>query len=171
MPAQYLGALPHHGRVACWPVTRRPVFHWPAVRDDELVGHGHSNAERQAVLAGAGCVYSLNRCHDDRPTRMCKRLGQGLWAVPCPKELNGIPMIVARQMDARDFAQMNIASTDEMPELACTQPLVQGIALHPYLSWVSPAACATCVARCNVCVPGVIGSGCGSPHPVPSAGM
>ena len=118
-------------------------------RGDELVGHGHTNAERQGVLdeaderalllrcrermrerqrrarRAAGCrrgspracstpdllaetgyAYTLNWCHDDQPMPMRTRGGQRLWAVPYPQELNDIPMIVARQMDAKDFAQM-----------------------------------------------------------------
>jgi allantoinase len=144
-------------------------------RGDELVGHGHSNAERQGVLdeaaerellvlcrdrmqtesgarvdgwlspwisesretpdllAETGYRYTLNWCHDDQPLRMKTRDGQGLWAVPYPQELNDIPMIVARQMDGKDFAQMIIDNTDEMLEQSRNQPLVQGIALHPYL--------------------------------------
>jgi allantoinase len=144
-------------------------------RGDELVGHGHSNAERQGallepaerellllcrdhmasksgadvkgwlspwisescstpdLLAETGYTYTLNWCHDDQPMRMRTRDGKGLWAVPYPQELNDIPMIVVRQMDAKDFAQMVIDNTDEMLEQSRTQPLVQGIALHPYL--------------------------------------
>ena len=144
-------------------------------RGDELVGHGHSNAERQGgldetaerellmlcrdrmqaesgarvggwlspwisesrktpdLLAETGYRYTLNWCHDDQPIRMRTRDGQGLWAVPYPQELNDIPMIVARQMDGKDFAQMIIDNTDEMLEQSRSQPLVQGIALHPYL--------------------------------------
>ena len=146
-----------------------------AARGDELVGHGHSNAERQgdldeaserALLAGCrqritelsgqapagwlspwisesratpdllaetGYRYTLNWCHDDQPVRMRTSAGRDLWAVPYPQELNDIPMIVARQMDMADFAQMIIDQTDEMLEQARTQPLVMGIALHPYL--------------------------------------
>jgi allantoinase len=144
-------------------------------RGDELVGHGHSNAERQAalgeagerellalcrsrmlehsgsapagwlspwisespltpdLLAETGYRYTLNWCHDDQPVRMRTRCGRGLWAVPYPQELNDIPMIVARQMDAKDFAQMIVDQFEEMLEQSRTQPLVMGIALHPYL--------------------------------------
>jgi hypothetical protein len=42
-------------------------------------------------------------------------------------------MIVARQMDAQDFCQMIIDNFDEMLLQARQQPLVMGIALHPYL--------------------------------------
>ncbi|HET9206672.1 MAG TPA: polysaccharide deacetylase family protein [Burkholderiaceae bacterium] len=144
-------------------------------RGDELVGHGHTNAERQGafdeaierellvrcrdrmrhgsgvaprgwlspwiseiwhtpdLLAETGYSYTLNWCHDDQPMRMRTRDGRGLWAVPYPQELNDVPMIVARQMDAKDFAQMVIDQLDEMLEQARAQPLVMGIALHPYL--------------------------------------
>ena len=144
-------------------------------RGDELVGHGHSNAERQGgfdeagerellaacrrqmlqhsgsapegwlspwisesrltpdLLAETGYRYTLNWCHDDQPQRMRTRSGQPLWAVPYPQELNDIPMIVARQMDAKDFAQLIIDNFDEMLEQARRQPLVMGIALHPYI--------------------------------------
>ena len=42
-------------------------------------------------------------------------------------------MIVARQMDARDFADMIVDNFDEMLRQCEAQPLVMGIALHPYL--------------------------------------
>jgi len=144
-------------------------------RGDELVGHGHSNAERQGgldesserellascrrrielasgqapagwlspwisesvhtpdLLAETGYRYTLNWCHDDQPLRMRTRNGQGLWAVPYPQELNDIPMIVGRRLDARDFARMIVDQFDEMREQARAQPLVMGIALHPYV--------------------------------------
>jgi allantoinase len=144
-------------------------------RGDELVGHGHSNAERQGglaesaerellrhcrdriaaqgraaptgwlspwiseslhtpdLLAETGYRYTLNWCHDDQPLRMRTRSGQPLWALPYPQELNDIPMIVARRMDAKDFAQMIVDQFDEMLEQSRRQPLVMGIALHPYV--------------------------------------
>jgi allantoinase len=147
-------------------------------RGDELVGHGHSNAERQGVLdeasernllvdcrdimqkqsghapqgwlspwiseslltpdllAETGYRYTLNWCHDDQPLPMRTRSGKPLWAVPYPQELNDIPMIIARQMDGKDFAQMIIDQLDEMLEQTQapdSAPLVMGIALHPYI--------------------------------------
>ena len=147
-------------------------------RGDELVGHGHSNAERQSALdegserallkmcreriqtesgqspAGwlspwiseslhtpdllteTGYGYTLNWCHDDQPMPMRTRSGQPLWAVPYPQELNDIPMIIARQMDGKDFAQMIIDQLDEMLDQSRapgSAPLVMGIALHPYI--------------------------------------
>jgi len=54
-------------------------------------------------------------------------------SIPYPQELNDMPMIVARQMDARDFADMMVDNFDEMLAQAKAQPLVMGIALHPYI--------------------------------------
>jgi peptidoglycan/xylan/chitin deacetylase (PgdA/CDA1 family) len=147
-------------------------------RGDELVGHGHSNAERQGVLdeaderalllacrermaatsgqapagwlspwisesrttpdllAETGYSYTLNWCHDDQPVPMRTRSGQLLWSVPYPQELNDIPMVMARLMDGKDFAQMVIDQLHEMLDQTRspnTPPLVMGIALHPYI--------------------------------------
>jgi peptidoglycan/xylan/chitin deacetylase (PgdA/CDA1 family) len=144
-------------------------------RGDEIIGHGHTNAERQGglgeadersliercrdriaahggaapqgwlspwiseslhtpdLLAEAGFRYSLNWCHDDQPVRLRTRGGEPLWSVPYPQELNDIPMIAARLLDAKDFAQMIVDQFDEMLEQSRQQPLVMGIALHPYL--------------------------------------
>jgi len=144
-------------------------------RGDELIGHGHSNAERQGdmdesaeaallarcraqmlaesgtapagwlspwiseshltpdLLAEAGYRYTLNWCHDDQPVPMRTRSGRTLWSVPYPQELNDIPMIIARQMDAKDFAQMIVDNADEMLDQSRRQPLVMGVALHPYI--------------------------------------
>ncbi len=147
-------------------------------RGDELVGHGHTNAERQgafsesserALLAGCrerlhaacgaapagwlspwiseshltpdllaetGYRYTLNWCHDDQPLPMRTRSGRTLWAVPYPQELNDIPMVMARLMDGKDFAQLIVDQLDEMlqqtraPEAPA---LAMGIALHPYI--------------------------------------
>jgi peptidoglycan/xylan/chitin deacetylase (PgdA/CDA1 family) len=143
-------------------------------RGDELIGHGHTNAERQAtldeaeerslltycrdriekesgvrpqgwlspwisesahtpdLLAETGYRYTLNWCHDDQPVCFTTRAGE-LWSIPYPQELNDIPMIVARLMDGRDFADMIVDNFDEMLAQSGSQPLVMGIALHPYI--------------------------------------
>lgn len=144
-------------------------------RGDEIVGHGHTNAERQGqfdeqseldliqacaqrieresgkkprgwlspwisespvtpdLLAETGYDYTLNWCHDDQPTRMQTRNNQSLWSIPYPQEINDIPMLIGRQMDTEPFANMIIDQFDEMLQQSKTQPLVMGIALHPYL--------------------------------------
>jgi allantoinase len=145
-----------------------------AARGDELIAHGHSNAQRQGTMAveeeraliehcrermtkahgkppagwlspwisestatpdllkEAGYSYTLNWCHDDQPTWLRTSAGP-LCAIPYPQEVNDIPMIVGRLMDAKDFAQMIIDQFDEMLEQSRSQSLVMGIALHPYL--------------------------------------
>ena len=85
------------------------------------------------LLAETGYRYTLNWCHDDQPLPMRTRSGQPLWAIPYPQELNDIPMIVGRQMEGRDFARMIVDNTDEMLQQSRSQPLVMGVALHPYL--------------------------------------
>ena len=144
-------------------------------RGDELVGHGHTNSERQGelgedgersllasckelirtkskqdisgwlspwisesaltpdLLAETGYRYTLNWCHDDQPVEFRTRSGKALWSIPYPQELNDIPMIVARRMDAGDFADLIVDNFEEMLRQCEAQPLVMGIALHPYL--------------------------------------
>jgi hypothetical protein len=85
------------------------------------------------LLAETGYRYTLNWCHDDQPVRMVTRSGKTLWSIPYPQEVNDIPMIVGRQMDGKDFARMIVDNADEMLEQSRQQPLVMGIALHPYL--------------------------------------
>ncbi len=53
--------------------------------------------------------------------------------MPYPQEVNDIPAIVARKDGADAFADMIVDTFDEMVEQAAQQPLVMGIALHPYI--------------------------------------
>ncbi len=143
-------------------------------RGDELVGHGRTNAERQAdlsedderaliteatavyadragrrpagwlgpwisqshvtpdLLAEAGYDYLLDWAHDDQPTWFATRSGRIL-SVPYPQELNDIPAVVARQVSGQGFADMVVATFDEMLEQSRRAPLVMGIAVHPYV--------------------------------------
>ena len=84
------------------------------------------------LLAEAGYGYTLNWCMDDQPVWMRTTAGP-LLSIPYPQEVNDIPAIVARKDSARDFADMIIDNFDEMLEQSRHQPLVMGIALHPYL--------------------------------------
>lgn len=84
------------------------------------------------LLAEAGYGYTLNWCMDDQPVWMKASSGP-LLSIPYPQEVNDIPSIVARKDSAADFADMIIDNFDEMLEQSLQQPLVMGIALHPYL--------------------------------------
>lgn len=88
--------------------------------------------ETPDLLAEAGYGFTLNWCMDDQPVWMRTRAGR-LLAIPYPQEVNDIPSIVARKDGAAAFADMVIDNFDEMLEQSCEQPLVMGIALHPYL--------------------------------------
>ncbi|PUB17410.1 polysaccharide deacetylase family protein [Yoonia sediminilitoris] len=84
------------------------------------------------LLAAAGYGYTLNWCMDDQPVWMNTSAGR-LLSIPYPQEVNDIPSIVARKDSAAQFADMIIDNFDEMREQSIGQPLVMGIALHPYL--------------------------------------
>lgn len=84
------------------------------------------------LLAEAGYSYTLNWCMDDQPVWMRTRT-TALLSVPYPQEVNDIPAIVARKDGPAAFADLIIDTFDEMLEQAKAQPLVMGIALHPYI--------------------------------------
>ena len=84
------------------------------------------------LLRKAGYTYTLNWCMDDQPIWMRTEHGP-LLSIPYPQEANDIPSIVARKDGAATFADMIIDNFDEMFEQSRAQPLVMGIALHPYL--------------------------------------
>ncbi len=85
------------------------------------------------LLEEAGYTYLLDWCHDDQPVWMRTRSGGRILSVPYPQEVNDIPAIVARKMTADAFADMIVDQFEEMREQSVAQPLVMGIALHPYL--------------------------------------
>lgn len=84
------------------------------------------------LLQEAGYVYSLNWCQDDQPVRFVTRQGS-LWSIPYPQELNDIPAIMARYTSSEEFGNMIVDTYDEMIAQSEAQPLVMGIALHPYI--------------------------------------
>jgi peptidoglycan/xylan/chitin deacetylase (PgdA/CDA1 family) len=85
------------------------------------------------LLAEAGYSYLLDWCMDDQPVWMTTRNGGRILSIPYPQEVNDIPSIVARKDSASQFADMIIGNFDEMLEQSARQPLVMGIALHPYI--------------------------------------
>ncbi|MGL4637998.1 MAG: polysaccharide deacetylase family protein [Beijerinckiaceae bacterium] len=85
------------------------------------------------LLQEEGYTYCLDWCMDDQPIWMKTRNGDRILAMPYPQELNDIPSIVARKDSASQFADMIIGNVDEMLEQSKRQPLVMGIALHPYI--------------------------------------
>lgn len=84
------------------------------------------------LLQEAGYDYLLDWCMDDQPVWMKTRAGRIL-SVPYPQELNDIPQIVARNVEAATFADMIIDGFDEQLRQSAKQPLVFGIALHAYI--------------------------------------
>lgn len=84
------------------------------------------------LLAEVGFSYTLNWCMDDQPVWMRTR-SRPLLAVPYPQELNDIPAILVRKDSASAFADMIIDQFEEMLGQAKEQPLVMGVALHPYI--------------------------------------
>ena len=56
-----------------------------------------------------------------------------LWAIPYPQEINDIPTIMARYARGEEFGNMIVDAYDEMLAQSIAQPLVMGIAIHPYI--------------------------------------
>lgn len=84
------------------------------------------------LLAETGYQYLLDWAHDDQPTWF-RTAHRPLLSVPYPQELNDIPAIMVRRASAEAFARMITMNFDEMVEQSRQQPLVMGIALHPYI--------------------------------------
>lgn len=84
------------------------------------------------LLKAQGYGYTLNWCMDDQPIWMRTAHGP-LLSIPYPQEANDVPAIAARKDGAAYFADMIVDNFDEMLAQSRAQPLVMGIALHPYL--------------------------------------
>ena len=84
------------------------------------------------LLKAAGYGYTLNWAMDDQPVWMRTKHGP-LLSIPYPQEANDIPSIVARKDGGQAFAEIVRENFDEMLEQSVNQPMVMGIALHPYL--------------------------------------
>lgn len=85
------------------------------------------------LLAEAGFSYHLDWCHDDQPTWMVTRQSGPILSVPYPQEINDISAIIPHHVDYREFAARIVDQFDEMREQSRAQPLVMGIAIHPYI--------------------------------------
>lgn len=68
---------------------------------------------------------------DDQPIRMRTRAGP-LLHVPYPIEIDDGPAVARRQHSAVEFADMTVDPFDAVIEPCEKQPLVCGIALHPF---------------------------------------
>jgi allantoinase len=84
------------------------------------------------LLTEAGYKYLLDWCMDDQPIFMRTRT-KPILALPYPQEINDIPMVVARKIEGPAFAQMIVDHFDEMLSQSAAEPLVMGVALHPYI--------------------------------------
>ncbi len=84
------------------------------------------------LLQEAGYRYLLDWCGDDQPIWLKTRGGRIL-AVPYPQEVNDIPAIPLHRLSPGDFTDLVLDNFEEMLHQAEAQPLVMGIALHPYL--------------------------------------
>jgi peptidoglycan/xylan/chitin deacetylase (PgdA/CDA1 family) len=84
------------------------------------------------LLQEAGYTFVLDWCGDDQPIWLQTRGGRIL-AVPYPQEVNDIPAIPLHRMSPADFTDLVIDNFEEMLVQSAQQPLVMGIALHPYL--------------------------------------
>ena len=84
------------------------------------------------LLKAEGYEYVLDWCHDDQPIWFNTETA-GCSPMPYPQEINDIPAIVVRKAGSAEFADMIIDQLEEMLEQSRGQPLVAGIALHPYI--------------------------------------
>lgn len=85
------------------------------------------------LLDEAGFRYTLDWAHDDQPTRLATRSGNGLLSIPYSQEINDIPAIIGRKQEAATFAGMIEDAVAQLLTECDRRPLVLGIALHPYI--------------------------------------
>jgi len=147
-------SLRQHGRYDYSPIIERPVYDWP--NGTRLAVYLALNLEHFAFGEGLGAqlapggeepdvlnyawrdygnrvgVWRLLRLFDDQPTWF-RTDTTPILSIPYPQEINDIPAIVVRRVEAAVFADMIVDNFDEMLEQSTEQPLVCGIALHPYI--------------------------------------
>jgi allantoinase len=132
--AERQGDLPEAGEAALIAETTTAIVQAEGSRPEGWLGPWISQSRvTPDLLAEQGYTYLLDWCMDDQPVWMRTRHGGRILSVPYPQELNDIPAIMARQMEAPAFADMIIDNFEEMLPDARQVPLVMGIALHPYI--------------------------------------
>ncbi|WP_197939553.1 polysaccharide deacetylase family protein [Mycobacterium stomatepiae] len=90
------------------------------------------SAITEDLLAERGFRYTLDWPMDDQPVWLNTRTGP-LLSVPYPHEVNDVPMVVLHHGSADKFADMVVASFDEMRQQSLEQPLVLGISIHTFI--------------------------------------
>ncbi|WP_108925875.1 polysaccharide deacetylase family protein [Mycobacterium montefiorense] len=90
------------------------------------------SAVTEDLLAERGFRYTLDWPMDDQPVWLSTRTGP-LLSVPYPHEVNDVPMVVLHHGSADKFADMVVASFDEMLQQSSEQPLVLGISIHTFI--------------------------------------
>lgn len=127
------GTLPEAEEAALIQETTQTITQHEGVMPQGWLGPWISQSRvTPDLLQEAGYTYQLDWCCDDQPIWFTTRSGRIL-SVPYPQEVNDIPAIVGRRMNASEFADMIIDNFDEMVEQSVQQPLVFGIALHAYI--------------------------------------
>jgi peptidoglycan/xylan/chitin deacetylase (PgdA/CDA1 family) len=87
------------------------------------------------LLAETGYSYLLDLRPDDQPIMLATRSSQ-LLSIPYSLEINDSTSMIARGMNATDFADMVIDEFDELAQSADGAPLVMSIVLHSFISGV-----------------------------------
>ena len=131
--AERQGALPEAEEAALIAEATRTIAREEGVAPRGWLGPWISqSAATPDLLAEAGYRYLLDWCHDDQPVRMRTRAGS-ITALPYPQEINDIPQIVVRGIEAREFADMIVDAFNTLLADSARAPRVMGIALHAYI--------------------------------------
>ena len=101
------------------------------------------SARTPDLLREAGYDYLLDWAHDDQPTKFITTPTTApstseptvttILSIPYQQELNDIPHAMARLGGSREFADDLVDGFDELLAQSVQQPLVLGVALHPYI--------------------------------------
>ena len=84
------------------------------------------------LLQEEGYQYVLDWAFDDQPVWMKTRNGRIL-SIPVSQEINDLATIIVRQQSVQTYNEMLMDHFDEMERQSSNQPLVLGLALHPFV--------------------------------------